>query len=441
MSSMSSMSSMTSRVRMLVALAARDLARQRRRAATAVAILVFGACAVLLTRGWQRGMLEQLSREGAAVWLGAVQLQPATSAERRDAFALEPNIVVDDALRRHIRERAPQVTHVSPRIRFLARLAKLSDAAAAVEGDRSAGAQAAQDEGAPCFVLASDMETAPALLPRLFTAERLESGRLPQAGRADEVLVAAPLAAALGLSAGDTATILARPVDGGLEGADVRVVGIVRAAFEENQRRALIMDLTLARRILRMDDRATEVLLGVEPLSDAAAVARALNGGVAAARGELVARTWEEINPRYVAARKIWATSLGVMLIVVVLVAALGISTSLHLIVRERARDVATLTALGLTRASLLAMFLVEGVLLGIVGGACGASLGAAIVAALGARGVSFLPPGGFTVVVRPHLSFSDIGAALVAGALLSALVMMFPAWRAARRNPAEMLR
>lgn len=405
------------RLWLVLLLAARDLGRQRRRALIAMAILVFGIVAVLMTRGWQRGMLEQIAREGAGVWLGAVAVKPAGTLAARDAFSLTPSVALDD-VRLLNTAGVPEVTATTPRIRFLARL---------FHGD---------EQSAPCFVLASDFRSAPAVQPRLFSPDRLEAGRLPTA--ADEVMVAAPLADILRLKVGDRATLLARPADGGLEGIDVVVVGLVRAAFEENQRRAVIMDLGAAQRMLRMEGRATELLYGVEPLDRADAVAAALNATLSPG---LEAHSWEQINPRYIAARKIWATSLAVMFAVVIAVACMGISTSLHLMVRERVRDVATMAALGVPRAALFAMFLAQGALLGGTGGALGAALGGALVTFLGARGVSFLPPGGFMLKVEPQLSSGDILATVVVAALLSSLVMAVPAWRAARRPPAEILR
>lgn len=406
-----------SRLFLVLALAARDLQRQRRRALTAIAILVFGIVAVLLTRGWQRGMLEQIAREGAGVWLGAVAIKPAGALAARDAFSLTPSLDLSaEPLQRSLQTQG--VTASTPRLRFLARIFR---------GDEAS---------APCFVLASDFRSAPAVQPRLFSVDRLEAGRLATAP--DEVMVAAPLAAILGLKVGDAATLLARPIDGGLEGLDLKVVGIVRAAFEENQRRAVIMDLTAAQRMLRMEGRATELLLAVEPLEQAATVAGAM---ASVLPSTLEAHTWEQINPRYIAARKIWATSLAVMLAVVIAVACMGVSTSLHLIVRERVRDVATMGALGVPRPAIFAMFLAQGALLGVVGGALGCALGGGMVTFLGARGVSFLPPGGFLLRVEPSLSLGDILATLVVVAVLSSLVMSVPAWRAARQPPAEILR
>jgi putative ABC transport system permease protein len=411
---------MITRVATLCRMALLDLVRQRRRTTLSILITVFGVVAVLLTRSWQNGMMEQIEREGASVWLGAVQVIPPSSLQVRNALALEPNLPAEGPLVAEI-GRTPSVTAVSPRIRFFGRL---------FNGDLSA----------PMIALGYDAATVAQVVPRLFEPERLESGRLPDPAHQDEILVAAPLAAALGLHAGDRATILARPVDGGLEGVDVTVVGVARAAFEENQRRAVLIDLRLASKLLRMDGRATELVVGVEPLVRSHEVAAQLSRNLATITPVEV-RPWDEINPRYQAARRIWSTTLGVMFLAVVMVAALGLSTTLVLIVRERAQEVATLAALGFSRAALVAMFAVEGALLGTVGGLFGSASGYAVVTFLHAHGVRYDVPGGFPLTVRPALNAFELMLAVAVVALIASVVGMIPAWRAARRAPSELLR
>ncbi len=236
-------------------------------------------------------------------------------------------------------------------------------------------------------------------------------------------------------------TLLARPVDGGLEGVDVVVAGVVRAAYEENQRRAVLVDLRLARRLLRMEGRATEILVGVEPLSRAHQAAAVIEARLKVAGVHAEARPWDEINPRYQAARVIWRTSLGVTFFAVLLVASLGLSTTLVLIVRERAREVATLCAIGLGRGAILVVFGVEGAMLGAVGGTLGAAVALLMTSWLRVRGLTFVPPGGFPVTVRPYVEAPDLVLAVGVAALLAAIVALIPAWRATRRSPAELLR
>lgn len=404
---------------MILRMAARDLLRQRRRAALAVLITIFAVSSVLFTRAWQNGMLALMEREGASTWLGAVQVRPSNTLHARNANVLEPNLEVSSELRDRI-ESIPGVV-VSPRIRFFGQLFK---------GDASA----------PFIGLGTERHTAVRAVPNLFDEARLEEGRPLSPDRDDEVLVAAPLARALGIRPGDTATLLVRPVDGGLEGADVRVVGLLRAALEENHRRAVIADLGLVQRMLRMEDRATELILGVDPTSRAHAVAEAIPPRVAGI-ADVEAHAWDRVNTRYQDAREIWSAALGVILLVAGLVAALGLFTTLALVVHERGREIATLAALGLRRRGIAWLFFVEGGVVGALGGAAGAAIAGLLAAWLSVDGVPFTVPEGMTVYVRPSVAISDMALGVLVVTAMAAATCASVAVRAARRSPAAALR
>jgi putative ABC transport system permease protein len=93
-------------------------------------------------------------------------------------------------------------------------------------------------------------------------------------------------------------------------------------------------------------------------------------------------------------------------------------------------------------RLQVLRLFLLEAVVLGVVGGMGGVGLGALIVGVLGARGIPIENIGtGGPVMLRPELDLPFAGMAFcvaVVGALIAAA---WPAWRASRLNPVDALR
>lgn len=97
--------------------------------------------------------------------------------------------------------------------------------------------------------------------------------------------------------------------------------------------------------------------------------------------------------------------------------------------------------AVGMRRRQVLAMFLVEATLLGVLGGVGGVLLGSAIVRAMAARGIPMAAMLSNSSVLRPELSPSFIlltlGVAVVGALVASA----WPAWRASRLDPVEALR
>jgi len=404
------------RFTLLVKLAFRNLVRQRRRSALALAILTAATMAVLLARSWQTGMMDMIAREGAGTWVGGVQVMQAESRSSLSAFGLEPNVQLTPELVATVKA-TPHVTGFTPRLRFLGKVFK-------------------DDEATPFVGMAMDFRHVPIVLPSLFNPDRIETGRIPTAGT-NEVIVSASLASILTIKPGDPLTLLARPVDGGLEGIDVVVTGILSGAFEEELRRAVVIDYQLAERILRMEGRATELLIGVAPISATTDVAQHL--GKKLESSGLIALTYEEVKPRWKDARALWVMSLRIVFIIVLLVAILGLYTTVTLMVGERAKEIGTLQALGIGRAWTILIVLVESAILGAIGGALGTAGALALVSAV-SDGVPFSVPGAAVYLIIPALGTFDVVAAVVSASAIMVVTTFRPALYIARRPPTVLL-
>ncbi len=400
---------------LLLKLAIRNLVRQRRRSALALAILAAGTMAVLLTRSWQTGMMDMIAREGANTWVGGVQVMRTEQRTNLSAFGLDSSIQITDALLSELRA-TPRVIDLTPRIRFLGKVFK-------------------GDDATPFVGMAMDFKAIPTVLPGLFNPQRISAGRAPIAG--DEVLISESLAKISKIQPGDTLTLLARPIDGGLEGIDVKVAGVLSGAFEEELRRGVVIDLALARKMLRMDHRATEVLLAVAPIGAAYNVAAELNTKLAS--HGLTAMTYDEVKPRWKDARALWAMSLRIVFIIVVLVAILGLYTTVTLMVSERAKELGTLQALGIKRQWTVLIVLVEAGILGAIGGAIGAAGALGIVFAV-SGGVPFNVPGAAVYLIIPALAFKDVIVAVALASIVIVLTSLRPAIQIASRPPTVLL-
>lgn len=405
------------RIVLLCKLALRNLVRQRRRSALALAILAAGTMAVLLTRSWQTGMMDMIAREGAGTWVGGVQVMPGASRTSLHAFGLEPNVLVSDALITSLGATA-NVSGVTPRIRFLGKVFK-------------------GDEATPFVGMAMDFHHVPTVLPGLFDPDRIAAGRPPDPDAGGEVMVSASLASVLGIHPGDTLTLLARPIDGGLEGTDVKVTGILAGAFEEELRRAIVIDLGVAQRMLRMDGRATEILLGVRPISETSRVARTLAAQLAPAG--LTALPYDEVKPRWKDARALWAMSLRIVFLIVVVVAVLGLYTTVTLMVGERGKEIGTLQAIGIKRHWTVWILLVEAAILGAIGGTLGAA-GALGVVSAASGGVHFAIPGAAVYLIIPALTAHDLITAVLLASVVIVVTTLRPALHLARRPPTVLI-
>lgn len=149
---------------------------------------------------------------------------------------------------------------------------------------------------------------------------------------------------------------------------------------------------------------------------------------------------WRERKGELFQAVRMEKNMMGLLLSLIVAVAAFNIITSLGLMVMEKQGEVAILQTQGLTRRQIMAVFMVQGASAGVIGALFGALLGALLASQLNNLMPvigAFLDDAALPVVIEP---WQVIGIALsaMAVALLSTL---YPSWRAAATEPAEALR
>lgn len=222
----------------------------------------------------------------------------------------------------------------------------------------------------------------------------------------------------------------------------LRVTGTFSTGFAEFDRSWVVLERPLVERLMGAEGASDLLEFTVDDPQEAPRI------GEAAARllgsGFLVS-DWQQFNRELFAALKLQQIALFLVLGLIVLVSTFNVASTLVVLVRERMRDLGVLSALGLPPASLRAVFLAYGGVLGAVGTLLGVAAGAGaswvltrfelirfdaeVAAIYFIRSVPFL--------VRPR----DL-AAIVAFALAVTLVAcLAPAWRAARVDPSAALR
>jgi len=161
-------------------------------------------------------------------------------------------------------------------------------------------------------------------------------------------------------------------------------------------------------------------------------------------------RDWSETQGSLFQAIKMEKTVVGMMLGIIIAVAAFNIVTSLIMMITEKRADIAVLRTMGLSAGGVVGIFMVQGTVIGLVGILIGMSLGILVALNLADMvtamermlGAQIFDPTVYFVTTMPsQLMLSDVVMVCSGAALISFLVTCYPAWRASQIAPAEALR
>ncbi|WP_339502751.1 lipoprotein-releasing ABC transporter permease subunit [Pseudomonas silesiensis] len=162
------------------------------------------------------------------------------------------------------------------------------------------------------------------------------------------------------------------------------------------------------------------------------------------------ARDWTRTHGNLYQAIRMEKAMIGLLLLLIVAVAAFNIISTLVMVVNDKKGDIAILRTLGATPGSIMAIFMVQGTVIGVVGTLIGAVVGifaalnvsAAIATLEGLIGHKFLNADVYFIDYLPsQVQSDDVLLVSAAALILSFLATLYPAWRAARTQPAEALR
>ncbi len=217
------------------------------------------------------------------------------------------------------------------------------------------------------------------------------------------------------------------------------VTGIFDSGFYDYDTAWAFTRLEDAQRLFGLGDVVTVIEFKVDDIDRAAEIATGLEQ--AAGRG-FGSTNWMEQNRALFRALRLERVVTFITIGLIVLVAALNILISLIMMVMEKTRDIAILMSLGARRAQVRRIFLLQGVLIGVVGTALGLVLGYALSWAGGHYQWISLSPEIYAIDYVPFAprALDGVVVALVALAI-SLVATIYPSWAAARILPAEALR
>ena len=225
------------------------------------------------------------------------------------------------------------------------------------------------------------------------------------------------------------------------------VTGIFEAGMYEFDRSLAFVHLEDAARLWRMDDKVTGLRLALDDMFLAPEVSRRVATDLG---GGFYVSDWTRQHVNFFRSIQLSKQMMFTILLLVVAVAAFNIVSTLVMVVKDKQGDIAILRTLGASPRSIMVVFMIQGTLIGAAGTLAGLGFGA-LLALNVEQLVHWLEAAlGTTFLAADVYFISDLPAELRAGDLLricgTALVLavlstLYPAWRAARSQPAEALR
>ena len=286
---------------------------------------------------------------------------------------------------------------------------------------------------------AAEDATVPGLRQRINDGDK--TGALVSPGK---VLIPQLLARGMKVKVGDQVVLVVTNSSGSVNGKSFIVGGVLDGVTGPGGRDGYI-HIDDARELLRMEQpEVMEIAVRLKSLDKLSEVQQRLGKALDEIRNKedkpaTELHLWSDLSPFASIVRMIDLLTLfiRIMLIAIVLVSVMNV---MLMAVYERIREIGTLAAIGTQPGKLMAIFLIEGLLLGLAGALAGIALSYGIIALLNAYPVVF-SFGREQITLYPGLDFIEVPGVILLAVLVSGLASLQPAWRAARMDPIQALR
>lgn len=261
----------------------------------------------------------------------------------------------------------------------------------------------------------------------------------------DKILIGKRMAEELDIQLGERITLMGKTIYNSISIESFEVSGIFSYGIATLDKKAFFVTIDAARELTQMDDGATELFVMLHNRENEGIVTKSVNKDLP---NKYSARSWKEQGNYYNIVKISTSIYNGIYIFFLVLAAFVIINT-IMISVYEREREIGALTALGMTRKEVLALFVVEGGVLSVIGSFLGSSVGGIVAYIFSHIGINTYELGGGEVVSQMNISDiiylqPSIGIILFAfffGSIVTILFAAIPAIKAAKVNPIKALR
>jgi lipoprotein-releasing system permease protein len=286
-------------------------------------------------------------------------------------------------------------------------------------------------------------------------AHNMKAGRLQDLkGGSDSpgIILGVELAKNLGVSLNDAIQVISplgtmTPMGMMPKMKRFRVVGVFYSGMYEYDNTMAYVSIESAQKFFGMGARVTGIEIKTNDIYKVKEIGKEIRQKLGF---PFWTKDWMEMNRNLFSALKLEKIIMFIILVLIVLVAALNIISTLIMVVMEKSKDIAILKSMGTPSKGILRIFIIEGGIIGVVGTALGTIFGLSmafnldkIVGFLENRfGFKILSPDIYYIEKFPsQVNLMDVMTIVITAILISLLATLYPSWRASKLDPAEALR
>ncbi|CAM4210440.1 ABC transporter permease [Serratia silvae] len=403
-----------------------NLFRQRRRSGVTLLAITLGGVAVFIFGGFVDYSFWALREQTIRTNLGHIQLYEKGYLDSGANNSLQYTISNYDEVKNLLqadRIIAPNIATITGQLAFT-------------------GIISQYDKGASTFFSGVGIEPQTSLV--LGSLDKIISGSDLSRVEQQDITIGSGIASALSAGYGDWVDMLVVNPEGGQNAMSSQVRGVFQSGIKEYDDTAIKMPLQTAQRLLQTND-VSKIIIMLQNTEQTEAVLARINQLIAERKLNLEARSWDELAIFYHQVVNLFEGIFLFIKSIVSVIVVFMIGNTLMMNVIERTREIATLRALGLNQSYIGRLFVLEGIIIGIIGSLLSVSFGILIASLININGIPMPPSPGYT---QGYLAFvmwdQDINLFWFSCALplVTALIAsIIPARRASKLVIAEAFR
>lgn len=226
-----------------------------------------------------------------------------------------------------------------------------------------------------------------------------------------------------------------------------KVVGLFESGMFEYDSSLSFISVQSAQKFFAMKGKVSGIEIRVEDINNAGKIAETLQENLGF---PYYARDWMRMNKNLFSALRLEKIVMFIILILIILVAAFNIVSTLFMVVMEKTKEIAILKSMGASRASIMKIFSFQGLIIGVTGTLVGCAGGFTIVPNLNKIvdsieslfGITAFPSDVYYLDKLPsEIQYLDSFLIVVFSIAICFLASLYPAWRASRMDPVDGLR